>query len=260
MEWFSSLPYVLQALAATLFTWAVTAAGAATVVFFKKINNRLLGAMTGFASGVMISASFWSLLLPASEMCASLGFSAPTTLLSGFLSGGILLYVGDKALSHRSLPVCDAKRRSAMIIFSVTLHNVPEGLCVGVAFGSLAYGLEGATLATACLLTLGIGLQNFPEGAAISLPLRKDGFSRKKAFFWGQISGAVEPLAGIAGALLVLYVRSVLPFCLSFAAGAMIYVVAAELIPESEGENINIAALFTVIGFSVMMFLDTFFS
>jgi ZIP family zinc transporter len=146
-----------------------------------------------------------------------------------------------------------------MLIFSITLHNIPEGLCVGVAFGSIAYGLEGATLAYACLLALGIGIQNFPEGAAVSLPLLRDGYARKKAFFWGQISGAVEPLAGIAGALLVLYVRSVLPFCLSFAAGAMIYVVAAELIPESACEGKNAAAIFTVAGFALMMFLDMFF-
>lgn len=260
MEWFSSLAFVTQAFIATLFTWSLTATGAATVLFFRNINNKLENALMGFASGVMISASFWSLLLPAAEMCESLGFSAPLTLICGFISGGALLFIGDFILSRGKSAVPDAKKRSAMLIFSITLHNIPEGLCVGVAFGSLAYGLEGASFASACLLALGIGIQNFPEGAAVSLPLLKDGYTRKRAFFWGQISGAAEPLAGIAGALLVLYVRSVLPFCLSFAAGAMIYVVAAELIPESAGENGNITAISTVMGFSVMMFLDMFFS
>ena len=260
---------VLMALLATLGTWFVTALGAATVVFFKSPNPKAMNLMLGFASGVMIAASFWSLLQPAIERAeAANGLPAYLVATAGFLFGALFMWGSDKIVTFASRRVSNIQEngnsrfgRIIMLILSITLHNIPEGLAVGVAFGALQngnYSTEG--LMGAVTIAIGIGLQNFPEGAAISLPLRKDGFSRKKAFFWGQISGAVEPLAGIAGALLVLYVRSVLPFCLSFAAGAMIYVVAAELIPESEGENINIAALFTVIGFSVMMFLDTFFS
>ena len=260
IKFFSALPPHIQTLAATLFTWGVTAAGAALVFFFKKINKNVLDAMLGFAAGVMVAASFWSLLLPAEEMCAELGFSAPAVLLFGFLSGGALLFVGDTLLARAAKrgKTAGQKSRAAMLVFSVTLHNIPEGLCVGVAFGALARGAGGAAFASACLLALGIGLQNFPEGAAVSLPLRREGASRARAFFWGQASGAVEPVAGVFGALLVVYVRALLPFCLSFAAGAMIYVVAAELLPESgTAENKNVAALFTLVGFALMMLLDT---
>lgn len=266
IEWFSSLAHPLQALIATIFTWGVTAAGAAFVFFFKHIHKNVLDAMLGLSAGVMIAASFWSLLLPASQMCESLGASPYLTLLSGFIAGGAVLFAGDKiftAISERSSKesVLGEKKRALMLIFSITLHNIPEGLCVGVAFGSLAYGLDGATLASVSLLALGIGLQNFPEGTAVSVPLRREGFSRGKAFFWGQISGIVEPISGVIGALLVTGARKLLPFFLSFAAGAMIYVVVEELIPESQSnEKKDIMALFTLFGFSLMMLLDMIFS
>ncbi len=218
--------------------------------------------MLGLAAGVMIAASFFSLLLPAANMCEELSIYAPTTLISGFLAGGAVLFAGDKffAFLARGKRSFGTKKRSALLIFSITLHNIPEGLCVGVAFGSLIYD-GGATLAGACLLALGIGLQNFPEGTAVSVPLRREGFSRRKAFFYGQLSGIVEPISGVIGVILVTGVRLLLPFLLSFAAGAMIYVVCAELIPESgAGERRDTVALFTLVGFAVMMLLDMIFS
>lgn len=254
LEYFSSLSPAWQALAASLFTWAMTAAGAAAVFLLGGTDGRVMTWMLGIAAGVMTAASFWSLLLPAEEMCASLGFSAPAVLTLGFASGGAVLFLLGRTFARAEKRV----GREMMIIFSVTLHNVPEGLCIGVAFGALSYGLPGASLAGALLLALGIGLQNFPEGAAVSLPLRQGGLSRKRAFFWGQISGAVEPLAAVFGALLVLWVRAVLPFSLAFAAGAMIYVVTAELLPEC-AEKREVAAIATVSGFSVMMLMDTVF-
>lgn len=252
---FCSLAPVWQALAASLFMWAMTAAGAAAVFLFKGTNKYVMLWMLGLSAGVMTAASFWSLLMPAAEMCAELGFSPSAVLTLGFFLGGAMLFFCDAAFARK------AKRegmRSAMLVFSVTLHNIPEGLCVGVAFGALAYGLPGASLAGALLLALGIGLQNFPEGAAVSLPLLQDGYTRRRAFFLGQISGAVEPIAAVFGALLVLYVRAFLPFSLSLAAGAMIYVVASELLPEG-GENKSVTAIAAIAGFSVMMLMDTVF-
>ena len=264
VSWFSSLAHPLQALIATIFTWGVTAAGAAFVFFFKHIHKNVLDSMLGLSAGVMIAASFWSLLLPASQMCENIGISPFFTLISGFILGGGVLFAGDRifsAISDKKGGILSEKKRSMMLIFSITLHNIPEGLCVGVAFGSLAYGLDGATLASASLLALGIGLQNFPEGTAVSVPLRREGFSRGKAFFWGQISGIVEPIAGVLGAFLVIGARKLLPFLLAFAAGAMIYVVVEELIPESQSnEKKDLMALFTLFGFSLMMLLDMIFS
>ena len=259
-----SLDHILYAFSATLFTWGMTAAGAATVFFFKTVNKGILSAMLCFASGVMIAASFWSLLLPAAQMCEAMEFSPYAPLMLGFICGGGSLFAADYGFSlaakRKRTLYSDTKKRSAMLILSITLHNIPEGLCVGVAFGALAYEPESASLASAVLLALGIGIQNFPEGAAVSLPMRREGYSRRCAFFWGQISGAVEPISAIMGAMLVLYVRILLPFCLSFAAGAMIYVVAAELIPEgSTGNTKNVSALFTIIGFALMMLLDITF-
>ena len=256
-EHFTVLAPAWQALFATLFTWGMTAAGASLVLFVKGTDKRVMAALIGLAAGVMTAASFWSLLLPAAEMCEELGFSPCAPLIAGFAFGGALLFLCDR-LFARLRPKSE-KKRAAMLVFSITLHNIPEGLCVGVAFGALAHAPSRAGFISACLLALGIGLQNFPEGAAVSLPLRRDGVSRSRAFFWGQISGAVEPLAALAGALLVIYVRAVLPFALSFAAGAMIYVVAAELLPEG-GETRDIAAAFTIIGFALMMFMDTMFA
>lgn len=260
MDFFYNLNPTIQALIATLFTWSVTAIGATIVFAFKKINKNILDSMLGFAAGVMIAASFWSLLSPSIEMAHNLNMCAWLIAFLGFFSGGILLFIGDKLFGYfdKKLSKNNNKlKRCWMLIFSITLHNIPEGLAIGVAFGSLAYGLEGATLASACILALGIGLQNFPEGTAVSVPLRREGMSRKKAFFYGQLSGIVEPISGVIGALLVMKIRLLLPFLLAFAAGAMIYVVVQELIPESQtNEKKEIMALFTLIGFSVMMILD----
>ncbi len=249
---------VLQAVLATMFTWLVTALGAGVVFLFKSINKTVMDACLGFSAGVMIAASFWSLLSPAIEMSASLGNSPWMTVLLGFMCGGGLLFLGDKVF-ERGMDNFEfgSEKRAWMLIFSITLHNIPEGMAVGVAFGSLAFGLEGATLSGACLLALGIGLQNFPEGSAVSLPLLREGYSSKKAFFLGQLSGIVEPIAGFLGAVLVLSIRYLLPFLLSFAAGTMIYVVVEELIPESQtNKRKDLMALFTLIGFSIMMVMD----
>ena len=261
LNWFSQLGHVWQALLATIFTWSVTALGAALVFFFREVNKNVLDSMLGFAAGVMTAASFWSLLSPAMELAGTLGMNVWLTALIGFLGGGALLFAGDRIYESRAArrgPAgTRAGRRRLMLMVSMTLHNVPEGMAVGVAFGSLAYSLEGATLASACMLALGVGIQNFPEGTAVSVPLLRDGMSRRRAFFFFFLSAFVEPLAGVAGALLVLAARPLLPYLLSFAAGAMIYVVVQELIPESQtNERRGLMALFTLVGFSVMMVLD----
>lgn len=258
IEWFSNLNHPTQALIATIFTWGVTALGASLVFLFKKINRNIMDAMLGFAGGVMIAASFWSLLSPSIEMAENLNMIPWLVAFIGFIGGGILLFIGDKIFNKLEIKEKNNSfKRCMMLIFSITLHNIPEGLAVGVAFGSLAYGLEGATLSAACMLALGIGLQNFPEGTAVSVPLRRENFSRKKAFFYGQLSGIVEPIAGVIGAILVIKIRFLLPFLLAFAAGAMIYVVVEELIPESQtNKKKDLMALFTLIGFSVMMIMD----
>lgn len=267
IEFLTSLNPILQAFIATLFTWSITAIGASLVFLFKKVKKNVMDAMLGFAAGVMIAASFWSLLSPAIEMANTLNMVAWLITFLGFFSGGLLLYIGDKIFNYfdKKLSKKTKKdntqtnkfKRCLMLVFSITLHNIPEGLAVGVAFGSVVYGLNGATLTSSSLLALGIGLQNFPEGTAVSVPLRREGMSRKKAFFFGQLSGIVEPIAGVIGALLVLKVQYLLPFLLSFAAGAMIYVVIEELIPESQtNKKKDLMALFTLIGFSIMMILD----
>ena len=266
IEWFSNLDYWIQALLATIFTWFVTALGACIVFVFKKINKSVMDAMLGFAAGVMIAASFWSLLEPAIEMADALDMCSWIVIFIGFVGGGLLLFCGDKIYDYFNKKLKKKKniekenrslKRCLMLIFSITLHNIPEGLAVGVAFGSLAYALDGATLGAACMLALGIGLQNFPEGTAVSVPLRREGFSRKKAFLYGQLSGIVEPISGVIGALLVIKVRFLLPYLLAFAAGAMIYVVVEELIPESQtNKKKDLMALFTLIGFAVMMIMD----
>lgn len=252
---------ILAAFIATMFTFSVTAIGAAIVFLFKKVNKTLMDAMLGFAAGVMIAASYFSLLNPAIEMANNLNMIPYIVTTIGFLAGGVLLFIGDKVFT-----VIDKKmaknsnksiKRSLMLIISITLHNIPEGLAVGVSFGSIIYALNGSTIESASLLALGIGLQNFPEGTAVSVPLRREGFSRGKAFMYGSLSGIVEPIAGVLGAILVLKVRMLLPFLLSFAAGAMIYVVIEELIPESQtNEKKDLMAFFTLIGFSIMMILD----
>jgi len=257
---------VLLALFATIFTWLVTAAGASLVFFFKSINRRLLNLMLGFAAGVMIAASYWSLLAPAIEMEeVKRSGNAWLPAVTGFLAGGAFLFLIDKLLPHlharlsidRSEGIKTSWNRSILLIMAITLHNIPEGLAVGVAFGALASNADPAILSGAVILTIGIGLQNFPEGAAVSIPLRREGFSRKKAFFYGQLSGIVEPVAGILGAYLVVTVSPLLPYALSFAAGAMIFVVVEELIPESQtGNETDLSTIGAMLGFASMMFLD----
>ncbi|GAU77350.1 ZIP family metal transporter [Fusibacter sp. 3D3] len=256
---------VLQALLATLFTWFLTALGAGIVFFFKEINRKVLDIMLGFAAGVMIAASFWSLLNPAIEMAERSGQIPWVPAVVGFMSGGIFLFLIDKILPHlhSGFPMEEAEgvktswQRSVLLVLAITLHNIPEGLAVGVAFGALAVGLPEATLGGAIALAIGIGIQNFPEGAAVSVPLRREGFTRRKAFLYGQASGIVEPIAGVIGALLVVSMHSILPYALSFAAGAMIFVVVEELIPESQREkNTDLATMGAMVGFTVMMLLD----
>jgi ZIP family zinc transporter len=265
MEWFTQQNHVIQALLATLFTWALTAAGAAMVFLIKGFNRKFLDAMLGFAAGVMVAASFWSLLSPAIEMASETSKYPWIPAVGGFLLGGLFLFCVDRLMPHLhlGLPTSEAEgikthwQRSILLVMAITLHNIPEGLAVGVAFGALAFDLPSASLAGAVALAIGIGIQNFPEGAAVSVPLRREGLSKLKSFWYGQLSGAVEPVAGVIGALSVFYARPILPYALAFAAGAMIYVVVEELIPESQGsKNTDIATLGTLFGFAVMMTLD----
>ncbi|WP_032123491.1 ZIP family metal transporter [Clostridium amazonitimonense] len=265
MEWFKGLDPVMQALCATLFTWFVTALGAALVFIFKTINKKVLNGMLGFAAGVMIAASFWSLLAPAIEMAEASGTKAWVPASVGFLAGGGFLWLVDKILPHLHIgaPMEDAEgiktgwQRSVLLVLAITLHNIPEGLAVGVAFGAMAADLPSASLAGAIALALGIGIQNFPEGAAVSIPLRREGLSRTKSFLYGQASGIVEPIAGVLGAIAVVSMKSILPYALSFAAGAMIYVVVEQLIPEAQAErNSDVGTIGAMIGFAVMMILD----
>jgi ZIP family zinc transporter len=254
---------------ATIFTWGVTAIGASLVFFFKAINKKVLNGMLGFAAGVMIAASFWSLLAPGIELAEELGQIPYVTAVVGFLLGGGFLYLVDKILPHLQLGLDTSEaegikthwQRSVLLVLAITLHNIPEGLAVGVAFGAVAAGTgSSATLAGAVALAIGIGLQNFPEGAAVSIPMRREGFSRFKAFLYGQASGIVEPIAGVLGAYAVLKIQPILPYALAFAAGAMIYVVVEELIPEAQreegGSKTDISTIGAMTGFAVMMFLD----
>lgn len=265
MEWFNGLNPVLQALLATLFTWGVTALGAAPVFFVQRINQRLMDGMLGMAAGVMIAASFWSLLAPAISLSEDMGLVPwiPPTL--GFLAGGGFLWSVDKILPHLhpGLGMDEAEgikttwRRSILLVLAITLHNFPEGLAVGVAFGAAAYGIPGATIAAAVTLAIGIGIQNFPEGTAVAMPLRREGMSRIKSFMCGQASAIVEPIAGVLGAGVVLLMRPLLPYALAFAAGAMIYVCAEELIPEAQRKgDTDIPTIGVMVGFAIMMVLD----
>ena len=262
-SWFINLSYPLQALIATLFTWGITALGASVVFLFKTINKNVLDAMLGFAAGVMIAATFFSLISPAIEMAEVLGMIPWLVVSLSFLGGGLLLYIGDKIFdilmrkNKKGKEEKQSLKRSIMVISSITLHNIPEGMAIGVAFGSIVYGIPGATLSAAVMLAIGIGIQNFPEGSAVALPLRREGMSRKKAFLFGNLSGIVEPISAVIGAILVLEVQTLLPILLSFAGGAMIYAVVQELIPESQtNEKKDLMALFTILGFIVMMIFD----
>lgn len=272
MTFLKELDPVLQALLGTLFTWGMTALGAALVFFFRRINKIVLNAMLGFASGVMIAASFWSLLQPAIVMAEQIGQIPYLVAALGFLAGGGFLMLVDHLLPHmhsglgKSGEIHGPKtnlRRSILLVLAITIHNIPEGLAVGVAFGAAAAGVEGADLTGALALALGIGLQNFPEGAAVSIPLRREGMRRSKAFFYGQMSGIVEPISAIIGVLAVQAFQQILPFALAFAAGAMIYVVVEELIPEAQRQETeelevkaDVATVGIMLGFTVMMILD----
>ena len=262
IDFFLELNPIIQALIATLFTWFITALGAFIVCFFQKINLRILDLMLGFASGVMIAASFWSLLAPSIELSEKLGYVKWLLPSLGFILGGIFVILADRFLDkmmnkkEENSDKNEAKKRSILLVTAVTLHNIPEGLAVGVAFGGVAAGIPEASIISACLLALGIGLQNFPEGAAVSLPLRRDGHSIKKCLFYGQASGIVEPIAGVLGAMIAIKVQSILPFLLAFSAGAMIGVVGAELIPESTKNHKNTAIIGLLLGFMIMMILD----
>jgi ZIP family zinc transporter len=269
IEGFHQFHPVLQALLATCFTWGLTALGAAGVFMAKEINKKALDGMLGFAAGVMVAASFWSLLAPAIEMSEGKDIPVWVPAVSGFLLGGVCLRFIDLLLPHLHLgfPMEEAEgvktswRRSTLLVLAIALHNIPEGLAVGVAFGAVAAGIPSATLSGAVALAIGIGIQNFPEGLAVSVPLRREGLSRLKSFWYGQLSAVVEPVAGVIGAAAVILARPILPYALSFAAGAMIFVVVEELIPESQREgNTHHATGGAMIGFATMMVLDVAFA
>ncbi len=263
-EFFFNMPHVLQAFFATIFTWLVTALGASVVFFKKEISRKVLDASLGFSAGIMIAASFFSLLLPAIEIAreGSIPEWIPATV--GFLIGGLFLKSIDSVVPHLHLFLPIEKQeglkiklsKTTLLVLAITIHNLPEGIAVGVAFGSIGM-YKGATLIGAIALAVGIAIQNFPEGMAVSLPLLREGETRFKSFWVGQLSAVVEPIGGVVGATLVTFSKSLLPYALSFAAGAMIYVVVEELIPESQsGENVDIATIGTILGFALMMVLD----
>ncbi len=265
MNGFEELSPLIQALVATIFTYFLTAVGASGVFFVKEVNEKIEDGMLGFAAGVMIAASYWSLLQPAIEMSEGLGSQRWLPPLVGFITGASFLWLMDRLLPHLHPGFSSDKaeglktrwRRPTLLILAVTLHNVPEGLAIGVAFGALEDGGGFATLQGAVALAVGIGIQNLPEGLAISMPLRKEGFSRKKSFFYGQLSGLVEPLAGVLGVFAISTSKVILPYALSFAAGAMMFIVVEELIPESQRSgNTDMATLGTIAGFALMMVLD----
>ena len=262
MAGLAGMPPVLQAFLATMFTWGMTAAGAALVFGTKKVSRRLLDSMLGFAAGVMIAASFWSLLLPAIDLSEGGALPKWVPPVIGFLLGGVFLRGLDLVLPHLHPGMSKAEgvpthwRRSVLLVSAITLHNIPEGLAVGVAFGAAAAGIPEASLGAAIALAVGIGLQNFPEGTAVAMPLRREGMSRGKSFFFGQLSAVVEPVAAVVGAAAVLFAQPILPYALAFAAGAMIFVVAEELIPEAKRGSPDIAAMSLMVGFAIMMTLD----
>lgn len=265
VEALSRISPVLQALLATLFTWGMTALGAAGVFTTREVNKKLLNAMLGFAAGVMIAASFWSLLAPAISMSEALGLPKFLPPFVGFLLGGAFLWLVDRLLPHLHLGLPDSAtegiktswQRSILLVLAITLHNIPEGLAVGVAFGAAAAGLPEANITGAIALAIGIGLQNFPEGLAVAAPLRREGVTPGKSFMYGQLSAVVEPIAGVLGAAAVFLIRPLLPYALAFAAGAMIYVVVEELIPEAQqGGETDLSTVGAMLGFAVMMLLD----
>lgn len=269
MDFFIHLNPVIQAFFATCFTWAMTALGAAIVFITKKVSRKLLDASLGFSGGVMIAASFCSLLAPSIELSKGKGAPAWFPPAVGFLSGVILLWGMNKILPHLQLGLQHQQaegikthwRRIILLVLAISLHNIPEGLAVGVAFGAIETGLPTATLSAAIVLAFGIGIQNFPEGLAVSMPLRGEGMSPSKSFWYGQVSGLVEPAAGVIGAGAVILIQPLLPYAFSFAAGAMIFVVIEELVPECRrGGNTVLAVFGAMMGFVLMMALDVAFS
>lgn len=263
IHYFESISPVLGAFYATLFTWIVTALGASFVYFFKELNRKWLDGMLGFTGGVMIAASYWSLLAPAIEMSKGEGFTKVIPAAFGFALGALFLFYLDKILPHLHINFKEAEgtpsgwHKTTLLVLAITLHNIPEGLAVGVLFGGVAAGIPEATIPAALTLAIGIGLQNFPEGIAVAMPLRRMGMSRNKSFLYGQASAMVEPIAGVLGAVAVYFFTPILPYALAFAAGAMIFVVVEEVIPETQlDKHTDIATLGFMAGFLVMMTLD----
>lgn len=263
ITYLESIDPVLAALYATLFTWFLTALGASLVFFFKKMNRALFDGMLGFTGGVMIAASFWSLLAPAIEMSEGEGFLKVIPAAVGFFLGAVFLFSLDKILPHIHINFKEVEgiktpwHKSILLVLAITLHNIPEGLAVGVLFGGVAAGFDGATIGGAVALAIGIGLQNFPEGFAVSMPLRRQGLSRRKSFMYGQLSAIVEPIAGVLGAYAVITFTPILPYALAFAAGAMVFVVVEEVIPETQQDKYtDVATMGFIIGFIVMMIMD----
>lgn len=266
IEAFYDLHPLVQVILATIFTWGMTALGAALVFTTKNFNQKFLDSMLGFAGGVMIAASFWSLLSPALELAEGGKFPSWVPVAIGFMLGGIFLSVVDKLLPHLhpNSPMSEAegisprkRKRSTLLVLAITLHNIPEGLAIGVSFGAVATGSPSASIAGALALAIGIGVQNIPEGVAVAMPLLRDGATRKKSFLLGQFSGMVEPISAIIGFLAVAFVAPLLPLALAFAAGAMIFVVAEEVIPSSQEEgNKDLAVMCLMLGFTIMMILD----
>lgn len=264
-EWFLALNPILQALVATTFTWFLTAAGAALVFLMKNMSRAVLDGMLGFTGGVMIAASFWSLLGPAIEISEQQGLLPWLPPAIGFVTGALFLFSLDKFLPHLHINFKPSEKegietdwhRTTLLVLAITLHNIPEGLAVGVAFGAVAADIPGAEIGAAIALTIGIGIQNFPEGTAVAMPLRRQGVSRFKSFWYGQLSAVVEPVAGVIGAAAVIYAQPILPYALAFAAGAMVYIVIEEVIPESQRDKYtDISTLGFIFGFTVMMILD----
>lgn len=254
-EWFLNMPHVLQALIASCCTWGMTAAGAALVFCFQRVKQTALDAMMSFSGGVMLAASFFSLLLPAVSMADMLQMNSALIVSAGCILGGIFMMICDSICARKFEE--NASKRKTLLMLSVTLHNIPEGLAVGVAFGALCYGMQEEAIISACMLAVGIALQNLPEGLAVSAPFLRDGASKRRAFFIGQMSGAVEVLAALAGSMLILHVQSILPMLLAFAAGAMVHVAVFEMIPESLKSNSKSTMMFCLhAGFAVMMLLD----
>ena len=266
LEFFERIDPILGAFIASIFTWLLTALGSSLVFFIKTLNRQLLDGMLGFTGGVMIAASYWSLLAPAIEMTSDVSPNLPIWFPSsvGFIMGAFFLFFLDKFMPHLHINFDNSEgiktnwQKTTLLVLAITLHNIPEGLAVGVLFGAVSHGLPGAEISTALVLAIGIALQNFPEGIAVSMPLRRQGVSRFRAFWFGQLSAIVEPIFAVIGAILVVYTLPILPYALAFAAGAMIYIVIEEVVPESQQDNYtDTSTIGFIIGFVIMMILDT---